>query len=113
MYQHNNMTPDRPRADCLTPAVRWTPRNPPHERMELPPALVRNRPAARRPGPRDAAAHRGPDTTLLAAGDGGVPARGDHAGHHLVHPPGDQDDHRRRADQAGPRGPGPRDRPAD
>src|SRR4029453_19391696 len=80
--------------------------HPPPGHLELPPALVRDRTAARRPRPRDAAAHRGPDGALLAPGHGGIRARDRHAGHHLLHPPGDQDDHRRRADRAGAGGAG-------
>src|SRR5215203_503169 len=105
------VVPDRPGlwiavADCLGAAVRWT-AVPALDHLELPAALVRNRPASRRPRPRDPGAHRRPHAAVLAPGGRGVPARGDHAGHHLGHPPGDQDDHRRGADQAGPRGAGP------
>ena len=119
VYQMRRRPCDSPRglwigvADCLGAAVRCTVGNPPPNPLELPAALVRNRPASRRPCPRDVAACRRPDAAVLAPGDHGVPARGHHAGHHLVHPAGDQDDHRRRADQADPRGAGPRGRPAD
>src|SRR5512133_3631643 len=87
-------------------------RQPVPERLELPPALVWNRTAARRPRPRDAAAHRGPDAALRAPGRGGVRPRHRHAGHHLRHPPDHQDDHRPGADRARAGGAGPRDRPA-
>src|SRR4029453_5564610 len=100
MYQHNSILPGAwgrgLRADCLGAAVRWTTRTPAPGHLELPPALVRDRTAARRPRPRDAAAHRGPDGALLAPGHGGIRARDRHAGHHLLHPPGDPADARTR-----------------
>src|SRR5215211_7502990 len=79
-------------ADWLRPAVRWTTGNPPTETLELPAALVRNRPASRRPRPRDAAAHRRADQAVPEAGGGGVRPRGRDAGHHHLHPAGHPDD---------------------